>query len=133
MRIGPEGESGSKTRYKPAMILDPGQPSSIVAGVTWVEHALLGTVATAVAVICVAGLGFAFLAGRVPVRRAMTVLIGCFILFGAPTIAAGLGALVLREPPSPLTVREPGAPQFAVPKRTASGTAPDPFNPYAGE
>ena len=117
----------------PAMILDPGQPSSIVAGVIWVEHALLGTAATTVAVICVAGLGFAFLAGRVPVRRAMTVLVGCFILFGAPSIAAGLSALVLREPPSVLTTREARAPEFGVPKRTLSGTAPDPFNPYPGE
>ena len=112
----------------------PGQspPSSIVASVTWIEHALLGTAATITAVICVAGLGYAFLAGRVPARRAITVLIGCFILFGAPGIAAGLSALVSREPPSALP--EQGlAPQFPVVPQTSSRTAPDPFNPYPGE
>jgi len=115
------------------MISGPASSSSIVAGVTWIEHGLLGSAATAVAAICVAGLGFAFLAGHVPVRRALTVLIGCFILFGAPTIAAGLSLWVAREPPSGLTQREPMAPQFAVPPQTPSGAAPDPFNPYPGE
>jgi hypothetical protein len=60
----------------------------------------------------------------------VTVLISCFILFGAPTIAAGLSALALREPPSPLIEREPAAPQFAVTPQTSSRAAPDPFNPY---
>ena len=94
---------------------------------------MLGTAATAIAVICVAGLGFAFLAGRVPMRRAITVLIGCFILFGAPTIAAGLSALAMREPPSALIEREPAPPQFASTPETSSRAAPDPFNPYPGE
>jgi len=117
------------------MISGPASSSSIVAGVTWVEHALLGTVATAVAVICVAGLGYAFLAGRVPVRRALTVLTGCFILFGAPTIAAGLSAWVAPEQPSSPTGRERAAPQFATLPRASSSAAtpPDPFNPYPGE
>jgi type IV secretory pathway VirB2 component (pilin) len=39
------------------MISGPASSSSIVAGVTWIEHALLGTAATAIAVICIAGLG----------------------------------------------------------------------------
>jgi type IV secretory pathway VirB2 component (pilin) len=115
------------------MISGPTSSSSIVASVTWIEHALLGTAATAIAVICIAGLGYTFLAGRIPVRRAVTVMIGCFILFGAPSIAAGLSALVTREPPPALMGSEPVAPQFAVAPQTSSRTAPDPFNPYPGE
>ncbi|MEO9131171.1 MAG: TrbC/VirB2 family protein [Sphingomonas sp.] len=115
------------------MISGPASSSSVVAAVTWVEHALLGTAATVTAVICVAGLGYAFLAGRVPARRAITVLIGCFILFGAPTIVAGLSALAMRDPPAAMMDREPAAPQFAVTQQTYSRTAPDPFNPYPGE
>jgi len=115
------------------MISGPAPPSSIVAAVTWIEHALLGTAATAIAILCVAGLGFAFLAGRVPLRRAATVLIGCFILFGAPAIAAGLSALATREPPSALMEREPAAPRFVVTPQTSSRAAPDPFDPYPGE
>ena len=115
------------------MISGPASSSSIVAGVTWIEHALLGTAATAIAVICVAGLGYTFLAGRVPARRAITVLIGCFVLFGAPTIAAGLSTLAMREPPSAFMGSEPIAPQFVVTPQTSSRSAPDPFNPYPGE
>ncbi|MEO7691074.1 MAG: TrbC/VirB2 family protein [Sphingomonas sp.] len=115
------------------MISGPASSSSIVAAITWLEHALLGTAATAIAAICVAGLGYAFLAGRVPMRRAIAVLVGCFILFGAPTIAAGLSALAMRDPPSSLMEREPAAPQFAVTPRTSSRAASDPFNPYPGE
>ena len=113
----------------------PGQApsSSIVASIMWIEHALLGTAATAVAVICVAGLGYRLLAGRVPMRRAVTVVIGCFILFGAPGIAAGLSALVSGESPSALIEREPVAPQFPVAPQTSSRAAPDPFNPYPSE
>lgn len=54
---------------------------------------LLGTAATAIAIICVADVGYQFLTGRVPTRHAITVIWGCFILFGAPGIAAALGAL----------------------------------------
>jgi len=74
-------------------------------------------------------------AGRVPVRRALTVLTGCFILFGAPTIAAGLSAWVAPEQPSSPTGRERAAPQFATLPRASSSAAtpPGPFNPYPGE
>jgi len=113
------------------MISGPASSSSIVAGVTWIEHALLGTAATAIAVICIAGLGFTFLAGRVPVRRAVTVLIGCFILFGASDIAAALSALATRGMSDQID-REPPAPIFTMPPRTTLKTAPDPFDPYAG-
>src|SRR5690349_14551724 len=113
------------------MIPDQASSSSIVASILWVRGALLGTVATSVAVICVAAIGYEILKGRVPVRRLATVIIGCFILFGASDIAAGLSALARREPPLQID-REPPAPVFAVPSRTHSTSGPDPFDPYAG-
>jgi type IV secretory pathway VirB2 component (pilin) len=45
---------------------------------------LLGNVATAVAVMAVAAVGFMMLTGRMNWRFGATVIIGCFILFGAP-------------------------------------------------
>jgi hypothetical protein len=56
----------------------------------WLEGTLLGTIATIVAVISVASIGFMALTGRVGLRRAATVILGCFILFGASSIVAGL-------------------------------------------
>ena len=116
-----------------ALMIPAQEPSAIVAGVMWVRDALLGTVATSVAVICVAAMGYEFLAGRVSVRRTMTVLIGCFVLFGAPHIATALGALAIRESPSALVGREPAVPLSVAPPRMPSHPAPDPFDPYPGE
>ncbi|WP_083720486.1 TrbC/VirB2 family protein [Sphingopyxis sp. QXT-31] len=55
----------------------------------WVAAVATGSVATGVATIAVAAVGFAMLAGRIDVRRGARVILGCFIVFGAPTIAAG--------------------------------------------
>ncbi len=113
------------------MISDPASSSSIVAGVAWVQDMLLGTAATSIAIICVAGVGYQFLTGRVPARRAMTVILGCFILFGAPGIAAALGALASREAVTDTTEQVPPPPPQVVPiSRPPSRAAPDPFNPY---
>src|SRR3546814_18729752 len=51
---------------------------------------LLGTVATVVAVIAVATVGFMMLTGRINWRYGATVILGCFILFGAASIVAGI-------------------------------------------
>lgn len=61
----------------------------IWAAANWLEGTLLGSVATAIAVIAVACVGLAMLTGRTDVRRAAHVLFGCFIIFGASTIASG--------------------------------------------
>lgn len=116
------------------MISDPGSASSIVAGVTWIEHALLDTAATAIAVICVAGLGYQFLIGRIPSRRAITVVLGCFILFGAPSIAAALSALARPEPAVGTVAQDATPPPQAPPiYRSPSRAAPNPFDPYGGQ
>jgi len=53
----------------------------------------LGQVATAVAVIAVAAVGFMMLTGRMNWKYGATVIIGIFILFGASTIVAGIQAV----------------------------------------
>lgn len=71
---------------------DPEGSGVIVNAVTWLEGTLLGTVATVVAVIAVASVGFMMLTGRINWRHGATVILGCFILFGAASIVAGLRA-----------------------------------------
>ena len=56
----------------------------------WLQGTLLGTVATVVAIIAVAAVGFMMLTGRINWRYGATVIIGCFILFGAASIVAGI-------------------------------------------
>jgi type IV secretion system protein VirB2 len=50
----------------------------------------MGTVATVAAVIAVAAVGFMMLTGRVNWRHGAVVVLGCFILFGAASIVAGI-------------------------------------------
>lgn len=69
---------------------DPQGSDPIVGALMWLQGTLLGNVATAVAVIAVAMVGFMMLTGRLNWRFGATVIIGCFILFGAGTIVAGI-------------------------------------------
>ncbi len=69
---------------------DPRGSGPILAAVNWVQGTLLGNVATAVAVVAVAIVGFMMLTGRMNWRHAITVIVGCFILFGAAAIVAGI-------------------------------------------
>jgi type IV secretion system protein VirB2 len=69
---------------------DPAGSGVIVSAVRWLEGTLLGTIATVVAVIAVASVGFLMLTGRINWRYGATVILGCFILFGAASIVAGI-------------------------------------------
>ena len=104
------------------------EPDAISAALVWLQGALLGSVATTAAVIAVASIGFLMLAGRIDIRRAIQVVFGCFILFGASTIAAGINAMVFGSTPevppqsTPAPLPPPGYP-----------TPPSqPYDPYAG-
>jgi len=69
---------------------NPAGSGPIVAALLWLQGTLLGNVATAVAVMAVAAVGFMMLTGRLNWRFGATVIIGCFILFGASAIVAGI-------------------------------------------
>lgn len=69
---------------------DPAGSGAIVGAVQWLQGTLLGTVATTVAVIAVAFIGLMMLTGRMNWRHGAAVILGCFILFGAASIVAGI-------------------------------------------
>ncbi|HET7575610.1 MAG TPA: TrbC/VirB2 family protein [Sphingomicrobium sp.] len=69
---------------------DPAGSGVLVSAVNWLQETLLGTVATVAAVIAVATVGFMMLTGRVNWRYGVTVILGCFVLFGAASIVAGI-------------------------------------------
>ncbi|NIJ34969.1 TrbC/VirB2 family protein [Sphingomonas oligoaromativorans] len=70
----------------------PAGASPILGAVTWMQDTLLGEVASGVAVIAVAVVGLMMLSGRLNWRYGATVIVGCFILFGAATIVGGIRA-----------------------------------------
>ncbi len=69
---------------------DPAGSGPIVNALGWLQGTLLGNVATAVAVMAVAAVGFGMLTGRMNWRFGATVIIGVFILFGAGAIVSGI-------------------------------------------
>lgn len=105
----------------------------IANSVSWLADTLLGELAITLCVVAVALVGFSMLTGRLSLRRGARVVLGCFILLGAPLLAANLtglaqdssptGALVFdaygealgpREQLAPATF-DPDAPSFVVP------------------
>lgn len=75
-----------------AQAATPAGTSPILGAVTWMQDTLLGEVASGVAVIAVAVVGLMMLSGRLNWRYGATVIVGCFILFGAATIVGGIRA-----------------------------------------
>jgi type IV secretory pathway VirB2 component (pilin) len=91
-RITPLAALLSLAMSAPAEAADPQGSGPIVNALHWLQGTLLGNVATAVAVIAVAMVGFMMLTGRLNWRFGATVIIGCFVLFGAGAIVSGIQA-----------------------------------------
>jgi len=108
--------------------------NALAAALAWLEGTLLGTLATTIAIITVAFIGFLMLAGRIDVRRAAHVIFGCFILFGASTIAAGIqGAISGTGAAASLAQAPPLLPPPQLPPPVSYQPASSsPFDPYAG-
>jgi type IV secretion system protein VirB2 len=73
-----------------AQATSPRGAGPIVAAVEWMRSGLLGPIATSVAVIAVAFIGFMMLTGRMNWKHGITVIVGCFVIFGATAIVAGI-------------------------------------------
>lgn len=110
-----------------ASLSEPIGHSPLLAAVSWLESTLLGTIALTIATLAIAWVGLMMLAGRVNVRHGVTAVAGCFVLFGAPAIAAGLKAELFGTAGStPDSGIPETAPVFIPP------TASLPVDPYAG-
>lgn len=112
-----------------ASLAEPPAASALLAAVQWLEGVVLGSIATSVALIAVASVGLMMLAGRVAIRRGGHVLLGCFILFGAQTIARGIqdASTHVTEPEAPVAAQ-------GLPPSPLASPAPRPqgYDPYAG-
>lgn len=73
--------------------MDPQGSGVLVQAISWMQNTLLGTIATTIAVMAVAMVGFMMLTGRMNWRYGATVVIGCFVLFGAASIVGGIQAV----------------------------------------
>lgn len=109
-------------------LLEPSTSGPIARSVGWIESVATGSLASIVAVIAVAIVGMMMLSGRLEVRRGITVVAGCFLVFGANLIARGiLGAVDRGVASQTATTTSAISPLADTPKPT-----PQPYDPYAG-
>ena len=117
--------------HSPTLSLsDPPTESPIIDSIAWIQGAVLGGIATTIAVIAVASIGLLMLSGRLELRRGITAVLGCFILFGSASIASALSGFADSD-------ARPGAPLAQVPAPLSSQTRPampppSIYDPYAG-
>ena len=110
-------------------LANPQPDSAIGTAVDWVSNLLFGPLANAIAVIAIAWIGYAMLSGRVDIRRGLSVLMGCFLLFGARGIAEGLRSVSLSQSIAQNT-SVPPPPVYAKPAPAANPA--NGYDPYAG-
>ncbi|MBA4044799.1 MAG: hypothetical protein C0471_10320 [Erythrobacter sp.] len=109
-------------------LFEAGGETPMVESARWIEGVMLGEIALGICVIAVAFIGVLMLTGRLPLREGARVVIGCFVLLGAPVIAAGfvgdgsgVGEASVTSPPVAVQSDDP-RPELP----------PANFDPYAG-
>jgi type IV secretory pathway VirB2 component (pilin) len=112
-----------------ASLTDAPPSSAIGAASDWISALLFGPLATALAVIAIAWVGFAMLSGRIDVRRGVAVIFACFLLFGARGVADGLRSAATNDTVAAVAEAPPPPVFPSASKRPPNGNA---FDPYAG-
>ncbi|MCP5396173.1 MAG: TrbC/VirB2 family protein [Sphingomonadaceae bacterium] len=108
-------------------LLEAPPASAVGAGAEWVVGLTTGSLALGLAILGMAFLGFLLLSGNLPFRRAGKVVVGAFLLFGAPAIAAALMTFG-GEGDAPVPV----SPEPVVETTPRADLPPANYDPYAG-
>lgn len=101
-------------------------PDGFSGAVYWIESLMLGSLATVIAVLAIATLGLLMLQGRLDKSQSARAILGCFLIFGAPLIAAGLLGTITTAPS--VTVGASAEAEIAAPPPRP----PEHYDPYAG-
>ena len=96
--------------------------------VNWLVVLLTGAAAVSITTLAVAAIGFSLLKGRVRYERFGRVILGCFVIFGAATIASASSALFGSEDALGLQQTIPVAPPEFQTDETIEGA----YQPYPG-
>jgi type IV secretion system protein VirB2 len=88
-------------------LFDPPAGPVLAEAGGWITGTLFGDLAASLCVIAVAFVGILLMMGRLAVRDGLRVVLGCFVLLGAPIIATGLrdaarGAVTVSPTTQPL-------------------------------
>jgi len=101
---------------------------SIGDAAAYVAEVLTGGLAMGLATLALAGVGFAMLTGRLELRRGAAVIVGCFLIIGAPVVARGiLGFGAAAAQSAKLEMSAPVAPKPLEARKVQQSA-----DPYAG-
>lgn len=107
-------------------IASPAPNSALPSAIIWINDVLLGSLAVGLCVIAISLVGLLMLLGELPIRQGVRVVLGCFILVGAPEIATGLAVgwqSASTTASGPVAIMPP---EMRDPRPTAN------YDPYAG-
>lgn len=76
------------TQFQIDILFASSRTAPIASSLEWINDVVFGQLAVGLCVIAVAFIGFLMLTGRLPLRRGLRVLLGCFVFLGAPVIAS---------------------------------------------
>jgi type IV secretion system protein VirB2 len=110
----------------------PSQPGAIGAAVDWLQQTLTGSLAMTVAIIAMAWFGLMMMSGRLPRRRGLQLVLGCFVIFGASLIASGIIDTLRAGAADGPTVASQTPPPPAAPVAVQRAGPASPYDPYAG-
>lgn len=100
----------------------------MVESARWIESVMLGEIAIGLCGLAAAFIGALMLTGRLPLRDGARIVVGCFVLLGAPVIASGL-----MQASSGRDDTAPPVPPIAAESEVPSGDMPPAnYDPYAG-
>jgi len=107
-------------------LLSSSNSAPIATSMQWINDLLLGPLAVSLCVLAVAFFGAMMLTGRLRLYRGLRVVIGCFVLLGAPVIASGFmwASDDRNEPLPPLPVESRESPR--------GDLQPADYDPYSG-
>ncbi|MBB3360356.1 MULTISPECIES: TrbC/VirB2 family protein [unclassified Novosphingobium] len=115
--------AGTASLFEPAHI----QAFGVVAD--WLREVLSGSLATALCVVAISLVGLSLFQGRLRLQRAALVVVGIFLLLGAPMISARIiGNL---HPALPASTDTTFVPPPAI-SQNRPALSPNGFDPYAG-
>ncbi len=119
--------SPTERRLSMTILPAPPEANALAVAAQWIAGVLTGPVATSLAIISIASLGYFMLNGRLDIRRGFRIVLGCFILFGAPALALGF-----RSATHNLSEERAPEPQIASVLTMPSHSVNNSADPYAG-
>ena len=108
-------------------LLSNSDTSPIASSLEWIDGVMFGPVALSLCILAVAFVGFQMLTGRLPLREGLRVVLGCFVLLGAPILAAGFVSSLGQQSAS-----APAVPEITEAPSPRSDLPPADYDPYAG-